>query len=120
MHSGYERMDNAYDPVPGEPPLLPQPDYELGVPASWFEYETDNRLHEIMCFDQQYIPEDERVFPVPKNPSCSKDYWKPQSDLMEEDQMENPNWYPRDTINNVYGRKDFIKQKIDHQDQNNK
>ena len=45
-------MDHAYDPVPGEPPVCPVPDYELGTPYSWFEYETDNRLHEIMVSDQ--------------------------------------------------------------------
>ena len=45
-------MDHAYDPVPGEPPRAPMPDYELGAPYSWFEYETDNRLHSIMVHDQ--------------------------------------------------------------------
>jgi hypothetical protein len=45
-------MDHAYDPVPGEPPVCPMPDYELQSPYSWFEYETDNRLHFIMCQDQ--------------------------------------------------------------------
>lgn len=50
--TGQERMDHAYDPVPGEPPIAPMPDYELGAPYSWFEYETDNRLHSIMVHDQ--------------------------------------------------------------------
>lgn len=50
--TGQDRMDHAYDPVPGEPPVTPMPDYELGAPYSWFEYETDNRLHSIMCHDQ--------------------------------------------------------------------
>jgi hypothetical protein len=45
-------MDHSYDPVPGEPPICPMPDYELGTPYSWFEYETDNRLHSIMVHDQ--------------------------------------------------------------------
>jgi len=53
--TGQERMDHAYDPVPGEPPIAPMPDYELGAPYSWFEYETDNRLHSIMCHDQVNI-----------------------------------------------------------------
>jgi len=51
-HTGLERMDHAYDPVPGEPPVCPMPDYELQAPYSWFEYETDNRLHFIMSQDQ--------------------------------------------------------------------
>ena len=50
--AGQERMDHAYDPVPGEPPLSPMPDYELGTPYTWFEYEMDNRLHSIMVHDQ--------------------------------------------------------------------
>lgn len=45
-------MDHSYDPVPGEPPLSPMPDYELGTPYTWFEYEMDNRLHSIMVHDQ--------------------------------------------------------------------
>jgi len=53
--TGQERMDHAYDPVPGEPPVAPMPDYELGAPYSWFEYETDNRLHSIMVHDQVKI-----------------------------------------------------------------
>jgi len=49
-------MDHSYDPVPGEPPISPMPDYELGAPYSWFEYESDNRLHSIMVHDQvRYI-----------------------------------------------------------------
>ena len=52
--TGQERMDHAYDPVPGEPPVAPMPDYELGAPYSWFEYETDNRLHSIMVHDQVF------------------------------------------------------------------
>ena len=118
MHAGFDRMDHAYDPVPGEPPLLPMPDYELGVPYSWFEYEVDNRLHEAMTYDQQYIPEDERPFPSEKNPHCSKTYWKPQEDLREEDEMSDPNWYPRDTAYNIYGRKDYHKDRSFHQDAN--
>lgn len=45
-------MDHSYDPVPGDPPICPMPDYELQSPYSWFEYEQDNRLHWIMCQDQ--------------------------------------------------------------------
>lgn len=52
--TGQERMDHAYDPVPGEPPVCPMPDYELGAPYTWFEYEVDNRLHFIMCQDQVF------------------------------------------------------------------
>ena len=118
MHAGYDRMDHAYDPVPGEPPLCPQPDYELGVPYSWFEYETDNRLHEAMTYDQQYIPEDERPFPSPKNPHCSKDFWKPQQDIREEEEMENPAWYPKQTAYNIYGKNDYYKEKTDLQEEN--
>lgn len=53
--TGYERMDHSFDPVPGEPPVCPHPDYELGAPYSWFEYETDNRIHELMVVDQVFF-----------------------------------------------------------------
>ena len=118
MQKGEERMDHAYDPVPGEPPVCPMPDYELGAPNSFFEYEMDNRLHSIMCYDQQLIPEDERPCPTPKNPHCSKDYWKPQSDLKEEDEMNDPNWFPNNTAYNVYNKKEYYKDKTDYTDQN--
>ncbi len=107
-------MDHSYDPVPGEPPVCPMPDYELGAPHSFFEYELDNRLHYAMSYDQQTIPEDERPCPVPKNPHCSKDYWKPQQDLKEEEEMKDPNWYPKHTTYNVYNRKDYNKEKEDY------
>lgn len=115
--AGYERMDHAWDPVPGEPPVCPVPDYELGVPHSFFEYEMDNRLHMIMCFDQQGIPEEQRPCPLPKNPACSKDYFRPQQDLKEEVEMENPDWYPRDTAYNIYNKNDFRQNKNDFIDQ---
>lgn len=106
---GDERMDNAYDPVPGEPPVCPVQDYEHGAPYSFFEYEMDNRLHMLMSEDQNLIPEDERIFPSPKHPNCSKEMWRPQADLQEEEEMSNPNWYPRDTLYNDYQKQDFVK-----------
>lgn len=81
MHLGFERMDDAYDPVPGEPPICPHPDYELGAPYSFFEYEMDSRIHSLMVFDQQFIPESERPFDQGKHPHCNKELWKPQQDL---------------------------------------
>lgn len=119
-------MDHSFDPVPGEPPVAPHPDYELGAPNSWFEYELDNRLHEIMVSDQvslviwyqQFIPESERPCPLPKNPHCSKDYWRPQQDLREEDEMQNPAWYPKNTPYNIYNRSDYTKDKNESRDEN--
>ena len=62
----------------------------------------------IMSEDQTHIPESERPFPIPKNPFCSKDYWKPQADLKEQDEMQNHHWVP-ESSHNVYGRKDHSK-----------
>lgn len=81
QHVGLERMDESYDPVPGEPPVCPMPDYELGAPFSFFEYETDNRLHYLMTADQQFIPESERPFDQGRNPNCTTTLWRPQRDL---------------------------------------
>jgi hypothetical protein len=55
---------------------------------------------------------------LPKNPYCSKDYWRPQSDQKEEDEMRDPNWYPKNTPYNVYNRKDFSKDKTENMDEN--
>lgn len=115
---GNERTDHAWDPVPGEPPYVPQPDYELGAPYSFFEYETDNRLHVIMCQDQQTIPEDERPCPVPKNPNCSAEFWRPQQDIKEEAEMQNPDWTPQNIPYNNYNKKNFYREKQDYSDEN--
>lgn len=109
-------MDHAYDPVPGEPPVCPVQDYENGAPYSFFEYEMDNRLHQTMSEDQHLIPEDERPCPVPKHPNSSKILWRPQNDLQEEDEMKNPDWYPKDTLYNVYQRKDHVAERKYHLD----
>lgn len=54
-----------------------------------------------------YIPESERPFPSPKNPFCSKEMWRPQEDLKEEDEMRDPAWYPKGTHYNIYNKPDF-------------
>ena len=54
-----------------------------------------------------FIPEDERHFPSEKNPYCTTEMWRPQQDLMEEDEMRDPNWFPKDTYYNIYNQKDF-------------
>jgi hypothetical protein len=110
-------MDTVWDPVPGEAPYMTQPDYELGVPASYFEYETDNRLHGMMTFDQQFIPESERPCPVPKNPHCEAELWRPQADLEHDHLMEDPEWVPN-TVFNVYNKKDFKGQPKNTYDEN--
>jgi len=103
----WEMHENPWDPIPGELPIRIHPDYDLGVPFSWFEYEMDNRIHHGMVEDQMFIPEDVRNFPSVKNPYCSTEKWRPQQDLLEEDEMRNPDWYPKDTFYNIYNRKDF-------------
>ena len=54
-----------------------------------------------------YIPEDVRPFPSAKNPHCSSYIWRPQDDIIEEDQMRDPNWYPKETYYNIYNREDY-------------
>ena len=53
-----------------------------------------------------YIPEDVRPFPSAKNPNCNNYIWKSQENLIEEDEMRDPNWYPKDTYYNIYNRED--------------
>ena len=116
-HPGMERQDHVWDPVPGEAPICPIADYELGVPASYFEYESDNRLHTLMTQDQSYIPEDVRPCPVPKNPNCSAELWRPQNDLERDHKMEESDWIP-DTKTDVYKSKNFKEPKKTNFDQN--
>jgi hypothetical protein len=103
----WEMHENPWDPIPGELPIRIHPDYDLGVPYTYFEYEMDSRIHHLMTVDQMMIPENERPFPSEKNPHCSKELWRPQEDLREEDQMRDPNWYPKDTYYNIYNKRDF-------------
>lgn len=98
----WEMHENPWDPIPGELPIRIHPDYDLGVPYTFFEYEQDSRIHYLMTEDQMYIPEDERPFPSEKNPHCSKEVWRPQQDLEDEDEMRDPNWYPKGTHYNIY------------------
>lgn len=102
----WEMHENPWDPIPGELPIRIHPDYDLGVPYTWFEYEMDSRLHYIMTEDQMYIPEDQRPFPSVKNPNAHSYIWKSQENLIEEDEMRDPNWYPKDTYYNIYNRED--------------
>jgi len=60
-----------------------------------------------MTNDQIYIPESERPFPAEKNPHCSSDMWRPQEDLADEDDMRDPNWYPKGTNFNIYNKEDY-------------
>lgn len=113
---GFERFDNAYDPVPGEPPICPMADYELQAPYSYFEYELDNRIYQTMIQDQQFIPEDERPFPVAKNPHCNSELWKPQSTYKEEQEMSDPNWVPKTYYNN-YAKDNFRSKQLESVDQ---
>jgi len=102
----WEMHENPWDPIPGELPIRIHPDYDLGVPNTWFEYEMDSRIHYLMTDDQMYIPESERIFPSEKNPHCSSEKWRPQADLAEEDAMRDPKWYPKNTRFNIYNKED--------------
>jgi hypothetical protein len=101
----WEMHENPWDPIPGELPIRIHPDYDLGVPYTFFEYEMDSRLHYIMTEDQMYIPEDVRPFPSVKNPNAHSYIWRSQENLIDE--MRDPNWYPKDTYYNIYNREDF-------------
>ena len=105
----WEYHENPWDFIPGELPLRIHPDYDLGVPYSWFEYEMDSRIHGNMVRDTIYIPESERKFDEGKNPHAHSYLWRPQEDLKRDEEMRDPNWYPKDTIFNVYNQPDFKK-----------
>ena len=50
-----------------------------------------------------------RPYPITKNPHCDAHLWKPQEDLLQDEEMRDPNWYPKNTQFNVYNRKDFVR-----------
>ena len=106
----WEMHENPWDFIPGELPIRVHPDYDLGVPYTWFEYEMDNRMHQQMVEDQMGIPEDARPFDTGKNPHASKTMWRSQEDMKREDEMREPEWYPKDTYYNIYNRKDFSRE----------
>lgn len=47
----WEMHEHPWDPIPGELPIRIHPDYDLGVPYTWFEYEMDSRIHYLMTED---------------------------------------------------------------------
>lgn len=47
----WEMHENPWDPIPGELPLVIHPDYDLGVPYTFFEYEQDSRIHTLITED---------------------------------------------------------------------
>ena len=73
----WEIHEVPFDPIPGELPIRVHPDYDLGQPFTWFEYETDSRIHYLMTEDQIYPPESKRPFPSEKNPHCYTGMWRP-------------------------------------------
>jgi hypothetical protein len=47
----WEMHENPWDPIPGELPMCIHPDFDLGVPYTWFEYEQDARINYLMTED---------------------------------------------------------------------
>jgi hypothetical protein len=62
-----------------------------------------------MTNDQVYMPEDSRRFGEEKNPHSTSALWRPQEDLKRDEEMRDPDWYPKNTAQNIYNRKDFDK-----------
>ena len=79
--------------------------------------ELDNKIHSVIAFDNQLIPEEERPFPLPKNPHRNKIL--AQTDLEEEDNMNSLDWYPNNTQSNMYAKKDHHLDKVDDTGQRN-
>lgn len=91
----------------GETPIHPLVDFDLSVPATWFEYEEENWNFLNILEDQYSLPEDLRRRGV-KSPHASKELWKSQDDWERVEQMRDPNWTPKDLPGNTYNRKDYV------------
>lgn len=51
-----------------DPPIKVTGDLDLGVPNTWFEYETEWSTEMVIAMDQMNIPEDIRPFDTGRNP----------------------------------------------------
>lgn len=57
--------------------------------------------------DQFNIPEDIRPFPSPKHPNCNAELWRSQDAQQEQKEMEDENWYPEGTTQNIYNQPSY-------------
>lgn len=55
--------------------------------------------------DQINIPENKRPFPSAKNPHASATLYQSQEQLKKLKEMEDPEWYPKNTKYNIYNQK---------------
>jgi len=93
-----------------DPPLHPLSDFDLGVAATWFEYEQEWWGEQTILEDQLNMPESIRPYPLPRNPHSRKELWKSQDDLQELINMSKENWYPESRFN-IYRQPTFQKKK---------
>lgn len=90
----------------GELAIHPLVDFDLSVPATWFEYEEENWAEYNMLEDQFSLPEDLRK-ESEKHPNCSKEIWYSQEDLDKIEKLRNPDWVPDGLAYDVYNDPDF-------------
>ena len=89
----------------GEPLIHTLVDFDLSVPATWFEYEEENWNYINIAEDQYMLPEDIRKKSI-KHPNASRELWKSQEEWERMEQMKNPNWIPDNLKYNVYNQKE--------------
>jgi hypothetical protein len=91
----------------GELAIHPLVDFDLSVPATWFEYEDENWGEFNMIEDQFSLPEDVRK-PSEKHPNCSTQLWYSQEDLDKIEELKDPNWVPKQLPYDLYNDPNFI------------
>lgn len=96
----------------GEPAIHPLVDFDLSVPATWFEYEEENWNEQNILEDQMSLPEDLRRKSA-KHPNASKELWRSQENWERIEKMKDPNWTPEGLLYNVYNKPDFVPQRKD-------
>lgn len=92
----------------GEPAIHPLVDFDLCVPATWFEYEEEN-WNEMNIQEDQYTLPDNLRKKSDKHPNSSKELWRSQEDWERILKMKNPDWTPEGLTYNVYNEKDFVR-----------
>lgn len=90
----------------GESPIHPLVDFDLSVPATWFEYEEENWGDQNIQEDQYTLPDDLRRKSA-KHPNASKELWRSQENWERIESMKDPNWIPEGLPNNIYNKSEI-------------
>ena len=94
----------------GELAIHPLVDFDLSVPATWFEYEEENWAEFNMLEDQFSLPEDLRR-ESERHPNCTGEIWYGQEELDEFEEVRREDWTPSGLVYDVYNDEEFKRER---------